>query len=131
MNRLYNPKYKNIVIMDDEICLLWVFERMLENLPVNVFSFINAEEAMNCVRKLRGEVALFTTDYNHPYLSALKMAYMIKGAYPRIPFVVITAYYGKPQRLVKEGLADELFYKPFEKEQYIDLVERHCGLKNA
>ena len=129
MNRLYNFAYKNMIIMDDESVVVNMYERLLENRPVNIFAFTNAEEAMKCVWKLNGDVSLFTSDYNHPGLSALKMAYMLKGVYPRLPFVIITGYCGNPKRMAKENLVDELLAKPFEMEEFFDLVERHCGLK--
>ncbi len=129
MNRLYNFAYKNMIIMDDESVVVNMYERLLEDRPVNIFAFTNAEEAMKCVWKLDGDVSLFTSDYNHPGLSALKMAYMIKGVYPRLPVVIITGYCGNPKRMAKENLVDELLAKPFEMEEFYDLVERHCGLK--
>lgn len=130
MNRLYNFAYKNMIIMDDESVVVNMYERLLEDRPVNIFAFTNAEEAMKCVWKLNGDVSLFTSDYNHPGLSALKMAYMIKGVYPRLPVVIITGYCGNPKRMAKENLVDELLAKPFEMEEFFDLVERYCGIKN-
>lgn len=130
MNRLYNFNYKNIVMMDDESDVVKMYEMLLEDRPVNIFTYTDANEALKCVWKLDGKVSLFTTDYNHPGLSALKMAYMIKGVYPRLPFVIITGYCGNPKRMAKENLVDELLPKPFEMEEFFDLVDRYCGIKN-
>ncbi len=110
MNRLYNFAYKNMVIMDDELSLVQIYERLLEDLPVNVFSYTNADEAMKCVWKLNGDVALFTTDHQHMGISVCRMANRMKRLYPHIRFVVISAYGGEAPRLIKEGLVDELMY---------------------
>lgn len=84
---------------------------------------------MKCVWKLNGDVALFTTDENHVGIQIREMAERIKRSYPHIRFVVISAYGGRTPELVQEGLVDELMFKPFEKEEYMDLIERHYGLK--
>ncbi len=130
MNRLYNFAYKNIVMMDDELCLLMVYERLLEDYPLNIFTYTDADEAMKCVWKLNGDVALFTTDYQHVGIQVCDMAKRIKNAYPHIRFVVISGYGGRVPELIKEGLVDELLYKSFDTKEYVDLIERHCGLKD-
>lgn len=129
MNRLYNFAYKNVVIIDDESCLLWMYERLLEDYPINIFAFTNAEEAMKCVWKLNGDVTLFTTDENHVGIQVREMAERIKRTYPGIRFVVISAYGGRTPELIQEGLVDELMFKPFDKNEYVDLIDRHLRIE--
>lgn len=129
MNRLYNFAYKNIVMIDDEPHLLMVYEKLLDDHPLNIFAYTDADEAMKCVWKLNGDVALFTTDHQHVGIQVCDMAKRIKRTYPHIRFVVISAYGGTAPQLIKEGLVDELLYKSFDTKEYVDLIERHCGLK--
>ena len=122
MNRLYNFAYKNIVMMDDEPCLLMLYERLLEDYPVNLFTYTDANEAMKCVWKLNSDVALFTTDHQHVGIQVCDMASRIKRIYPHIRFVVISGYGGKAPQLIQKGLVNVLMDKPFEKDDYRRLM---------
>lgn len=91
----------------------------------------NAEEALLLLKNDSG-FSLIVSDVNMGRLSGYDLLRQVKGDYPHIPMVLVTAYASIADSVVaiKEGAVDYLV-KPFEPDALLEVVARHAGLAGA
>ncbi|MFD0713273.1 helix-turn-helix domain-containing protein [Paenibacillus sp. GCM10027626] len=115
----------NILIADDETVILEGLQRTITSrFPEHqTYLAVNAEEAVTILRAQRIDLAL--TDILMPGMSGLELMKLSRNQYPRIRWVVISAYseFSYAQEAVRLGAKDYLL-KPIGKEAVIQLVER-------
>lgn len=79
-----------ILIVDDDPVSLSLLSKLVEQLDYNV---ILAEDGMRAFDIIRSEtVDLVIADYEMPRVNGLELLQKVKAGFPRLPFILVTAY---------------------------------------
>lgn len=79
-----------ILIVDDDQVSLSLLSKLVEQLDYNV---ILAEDGMKAFDIIRSEtVDLVISDYEMPRVNGLELLAKVKSGFPRLPFILVTAY---------------------------------------
>lgn len=102
---------KKVLIVDDEFEFVNDFAKGLEMFGYEVYKAADGEGALNVIEKKKPDIVL--CDYRLPDIDGDKILEKTKPSYPKIKFVMITAYYDEvvEKRLRNLG-ADEVIFKP-------------------
>jgi DNA-binding NtrC family response regulator len=115
---------ENILIVDDELDMLELLELIiLDKTPYQVSTTNNPLEAL----QLLGEKPfdLLITDLRMPAMGGLEVIREVRGRYPDLPVIVITAYGSSEsaEEAVRAGAYDYIT-KPFRKEHILISIDR-------
>ncbi|GMK43513.1 response regulator [Paenibacillus glycanilyticus] len=118
----------NILIVDDENVIREGIQRTLNNrFPAySTYLAVNAEEAVTQLRKHHIDIVL--TDILMPGMTGLELMNLTRSMYPRVRWVVISAYseFSYAQEAVRLGAKDYLL-KPIGKEMLAEMIEKISG----
>lgn len=104
---------EHVLVVDDEIEVARLLERMLVARGYHVTTFTSAEEAAAEFHAHPRAYQLVVTDQTMPRLTGVELARRLKAIRPDIP-VVLTTGYGDPLTTMPEGSAvDAVAAKPF------------------
>jgi two-component system nitrogen regulation response regulator GlnG len=81
---------KKIWILDDDKSIRWVLQKALEKNNYNVFAFGNTNEAINHFNHDLPD--LIVSDIKMPGESGLQFLEKVKGKFPNIPVIIMTAF---------------------------------------
>jgi len=102
---------KKVLIVDDELEFVNDFAKGLEIFGYEVYKAGDGEGALNIIEKKKPDIVL--CDYRLPDIDGDKILGKIKMQYPRLKFVMITAYYDEVMEKRFRNLgADEVIFKP-------------------
>jgi two-component system nitrogen regulation response regulator GlnG len=110
-------------IIDDDRSIRWVFEKALtrEDIPFRTFS--NAQEALHALSGTPPQVVV--SDIRMPGGSGLDLLQQIKGRFPLLPVIIMTAYSDLESAVSAfQSGAFEYLPKPFDVDQAVDLIRR-------
>src|ERR1700759_4336033 len=79
-----------VLVVDDDSVSLSLLSKLIEKLDYNV---VKAESGAQALNALKSEsVALVVADSDMPDLNGLELLKTVKGAFPSLPFILVTAY---------------------------------------
>lgn len=114
----------DILIVDDEAMLVQSIQIGLQYLGYGVITANSGEGAMRCLYDKGGKVDLVITDYLMPGMNGMEFLQMLRGVYPDLPVLFMSAY--ADTKLVIEALrsrCDGFLEKPFSLQQLIGEIE--------
>jgi two-component system, NtrC family, nitrogen regulation response regulator GlnG len=114
---------KPVWIIDDDRSIRWVFEKALtrENIAFKVFS--SADEALNALATETPQVVV--SDIRMPGESGLELLQKIRGRFPNMPVIIMTAYSDLESAVAAfQGGAYEYLPKPFDVDHAVALIRR-------
>jgi DNA-binding NtrC family response regulator len=116
---------RTILLVDDDVELLRALTKVLEKEGYEVVPQPSADDAIRLVNDTRRQFDLVITDVSMPGLSGAGLLTAFKGAFPKIPVIIITAFadWGQYMDALREG-AFEYLYKPIEKSDLLAAVGR-------
>jgi len=122
---------KNLfLIVDDEPEICWVFEHILKKNGFACRKALSAREAMTLADQYTFCLAFF--DAKLPDLDGIELARQIRRTHPRLPIVIVSAYFYRDDITIEEaiqsGLVAGFISKPFihdEIKRVIDLYASH------
>ena len=85
-----DAKNKKIWILDDDKSIRWVLQKALEKYSYNVTAFGNTNEAINQFNHDMPD--LIVSDIKMPGESGLQFLEKVKGKFPNIPVIIMTAF---------------------------------------
>jgi CheY-like chemotaxis protein len=83
---------EHVLIVDDELAIVTLLQRMLETRGYRVTSFTSSEEALASFRRDPGSFDAVVTDQTMPRLSGVELAVAIHAVRPDIPVLLTTGY---------------------------------------
>ena len=83
-------KKSRLLVVDDELSIREILQILFEQDGYTVFLADSAEEAIKILEK--EPVDLVLSDLNLPQLSGLDLLRILREKYPKVVFVMITAY---------------------------------------
>ena len=113
----------SVWIVDDDSSIRWVLQKILEKHGVGTRGFSCAQEALNAFEEEIPQVVV--TDLKMPGMSGYEFLQEIKGRFPSLPVILMTAY-GDLEAAVEafqKGAFDYL-PKPFDLEKAVELIRR-------
>ncbi len=116
-----------VLLVDDEPHVTEIIGRILSQAKIEPLAASSGEEALNLLRTHR--VDLVITDILMPGMSGLELLEKIKGLYPTLPVIVLTAH--GDFYVAKEALNRGAFYfltKPFNKSTILNISEKALRL---
>ena len=112
-----------ILVVDDEVMMRQLLEKILGREGYRVFSAADGEEALAVMG--REEINIVISDLQMPGMSGFDLLKAVKKDYPQIGIIMMTAY--GDTYTVKDALllgADEYITKPFKSFEISMVVER-------
>jgi len=114
---------KPVWIIDDDRSIRWVFEKALKREDIPFLSFSSVQEAEAALEKDTPQVVV--SDIRMPGASGLDLLQRLKGRYPRLPVIIMTAYSDLESAVAAfQGGAFEYLPKPFDVDHAIELIRR-------
>lgn len=112
----------NILLVDDDKDFREEFCDYLDE--YHVIGVSNGIKALNVLRKPH-EIDLVILDVMMPALSGTKILKKIKGAYPKLPVIILTGYSTKDVAVeALRGKADDYLEKPLQINKAREIIER-------
>jgi len=114
---------KPVWIIDDDRSIRWVFEKALKREDIPFLSFSSVQEVEAALEKDVPQVVV--SDIRMPGASGLDLLQRLKGRYPRLPVIIMTAYSDLESAVAAfQGGAFEYLPKPFDVDHAIELIRR-------
>ncbi len=118
-----------VLIVDDEPEICWVFEHILKKNGFACQKALSAREAMNLADQYAFCMGFF--DAKLPDLDGIELAREIRITHPRLPIVIVSAYFYRDDLTIEEaiqsGLVAAFISKPFEHEEIKRVIELHAS----
>jgi len=112
-----------VMVVDDELMMRKLVEKVLTRDGFQVVSAGDGEEAMRVLSEKRVDIII--SDINMPRLNGFELLRSVKQKFPNIAVILMTAY--GDTYSVKDALllgADEYVTKPFQAHEIALIVER-------
>jgi len=112
-----------ILVVDDELMMRQLLEKILRRDGYRVFSAVDGEEALAIMG--REAISIVISDLQMPGMSGFDLLKVVKKNYPQTGIIMMTAY--GDTYTVKDALllgADEYITKPFKSFEISMVVER-------
>lgn len=84
---------RRILLVDDHLTLALTLGKILELQGYAVTTAASGEEALEALQQDRPDIVL--SDVKMPGMSGLELMQQVRGNYPNLPFILITAYTGE------------------------------------
>ena len=81
-----------VLLVDDDVQVLYVHEYMLLRLGANVITANDGEEGIEIFNRKRGEIGLVITDYIMPGMDGFKFAKRVREKCLKTPIALCTGY---------------------------------------
>jgi signal transduction histidine kinase/ActR/RegA family two-component response regulator/HAMP domain-containing protein len=118
---------ETIFLVEDRDSVRATIVRHLRSAGYTVEDFRDGAEVIERIE--RGSLTspdLVVTDLAMPRLDGEQLVARLKSVWPKVPVLIVTGYdaQASAQRMMEEGLADDLLQKPFESEQLLSAVRQ-------
>lgn len=116
MTESCKPKncHKKVILIDDELDILElypiVFRSFLPKFTLDIHTFTNGDQAFQYIKRNHDSIDLVFTDNNHPGMSGISIAQVIKMSYPNIKIMISTAALNK--KIVRLSQQNSDYYTP-------------------
>ena len=121
----------HVAVVDDEEDILFIIEQILEELPLEVHSFINPKEALEYISGDPQKINLLVTDFRMPQMSGLELIQKIRKLNSSMRIIIISAFEPTGREIesaIKELGISTLITKPFTIETMQKWVTRDLFL---
>jgi len=114
---------KPVWIIDDDRSIRWVLEKALAREDIEFKSFASADEATQALT--HGAPQMVISDIRMPGSSGLELLQTLRGQYPHLPVIIMTAYSDLESAVSSfQGGAFEYLPKPFDINHAVELIRR-------
>jgi len=113
-----------ILLVDDDIHLLNMAEKMIERLGYNVISHHNSEDALEIFQDFPGQFDLVITDFRMPNMNGAELSREILKIDPDMPIIMCSGFSSEFGEEEAESLGIARFIrKPLMKKDFALLIE--------
>jgi signal transduction histidine kinase/ActR/RegA family two-component response regulator len=115
----------HILLVDDEVMLAQVGQRLLERLGYSVDTCTNPNEAMSCFRAAPHQFDLVITDLTMPDMNGVQLITILRVIRPDMPVILCTGFGHTLDEEALEALGvNALLHKPIETPELAETVHR-------
>lgn len=115
---------QRILLVDDEVALTAVFERMLKRLNYEVTVTNNPQEAIALFQKEPGHYHLLITDLTMPQMDGLNLARQVHDIRPELPIMLVSGYCALTTENLRAAGICELVEKPVSLAAIAEAIHR-------
>jgi CheY-like chemotaxis protein len=112
---------RTVLVIDDEPMVRVVVGRLLEEWGFKAVEAENGQAGLQTARKLNGDLSMVISDLAMPQMDGYEFARVFRQLYPGVPILFIT---GKSSSSVPSSGRDQLLFKPFDPDTFLDAVAR-------
>ena len=112
-----------ILVVDDDNVSLSLLCKLVEKLDYNVIQAQNGIQARDILKEQA--VDLVIADYDMPDMDGLELLKFVKGTFPRLPFILVTAY--SNVKVIREAWSNGAF-DFFQKPVFVDRLNQTIRL---
>ena len=113
-----------ILLVDDDVQLLSLAEKIIDRLGYNVISHASSRDALEIFRDLPGQFDLVITDFRMPGMNGAELSREILRINPEIPIIMCSGYSSDFGEEDAESLGIRWFIrKPLMKKDFATLIE--------
>jgi two-component system, cell cycle sensor histidine kinase and response regulator CckA len=124
-----NGKPYRILLVDDDIHLLKLGERIIKGLGYNVISHTKSTDALEIFRDLPNQFDLVITDYRMPEMDGAELSKEILKITPDIPIIMCSGFSSDFSEKDANELGINWFIrKPLMKKDFAKLIEEALDL---
>ncbi len=124
-----NDKQHRILLVDDDIHLLKLGERIIQGLGYNVISHTKSTDALELFRDLPNQFDLVITDYRMPEMDGAELSKEILKITPDIPIIMCSGFSSDFSEKDAHTLGISWFIrKPLMKKDFAKLIEEALDL---
>jgi DNA-binding NtrC family response regulator len=118
-------KQTTILLVDDDAEVLKALRKVLEKDGFEVLPYTDAPSAMRFINDTKRNFDLVITDVSMPGMTGTAFLNVVKGAFPKVPVIIITAFgdWGQYMETIRNG-ACEYLNKPLDKSELLSAVRR-------
>src|SRR5690606_27485155 len=118
---------ENILIVDDDVQILELIQRLLQSLNYHTYKAISVKEAIAILQDR--SIDLLITDLQMPGVDGLQLVKYVSEHFPDIPKLAVTGFPSVDGALkaMKSGVMDYLI-KPFTKDELKNAVQKSLAL---
>lgn len=125
---------ETIFLVEDRDSVRATIVRHLRSAGYTVEDFRDGAEVLE--RMERGPLPspdLVVTDLAMPRMDGEQLVVRLKEVWPKVPVLIVTGYDARAsaERMMEEGLADDLLEKPFESEQLLSAVRQLLDTRSS
>ena len=122
--------YNILIVEDDDVSYLLLSE-ILSSYPLKITRALDGEEAIMHFSQNKSNFDLVLMDIKLPKINGYDATQAIKGIYPSIPIIAVTAY-AHSQGIIDcyNSGCDDFISKPFDINRIVKLVEQYLVLRN-
>ena len=125
-----SPANKHILIVDDELLLVKVNKRRLENLGYKVTATTDSKDALEKVREQKEQFDLIITDQTMPGLTGADLAQEVLKLHPDMPIIMCTGHSDiiSERDALALGIKKYIF-KPIQGDELVNAVREVLNVK--
>jgi len=115
----------NILLAEDDECVLKCYTKFLEQKCHNVFAFEDGEDALNFFMQDPQQIDLIISDHSMLCMDGDELFYKVREIIPDLPFVLATGLDETSEivlKLIDEGAI--ILTKPIKEEQLLTIVKQ-------
>lgn len=120
-------KYRNILIIDDEIEFAKMTSYLLECVPYRTVIKTNGKDGINALKREKFDLAI--CDIGLPDINGLELIHKIRESGDDIPFIITTGFYDFKERADTQNLTYvSIIEKPYVNSEFLELVQKMMTL---
>ena len=121
---------ENILLIDDELSILQLEERMLGSLGYRTTTRTSSVEALELFRNKPDEFDLVVTDHSMPNMTGSKLAEAMVAIRPDIPIILCTGFFELDISKQTEGkIVRRIIMKPVDKKKLAAAIRHELDPK--
>jgi DNA-binding NtrC family response regulator len=120
----------NLLLIDNEIDQLQSLKRALKSKGYFVFEALGAEEGLECLDRMAGQIDLVLTDYDMSGMDGLELLKRIRNRYGPLPVILVSGH--AERKMLIEAIrqrCDGFVEKPFTLFHLVEEIERVADLR--
>ena len=121
---------KKILLVDDDIKVLSAMKRLMLFEGWEVLHVLNGDEALKIFEESSFDLVI--TDFKMPGMNGIELSDILKGKFPALPVILLTAYADK--KLILKAFSNrtivDIITKPWDEEVLLDKIRTHLSSKS-
>lgn len=125
-----SSKHEKVMVIDDDIDIVFIIRRHLEKWGYSVDTFTDPLHALEVFKQSKGRYDLVLADVNMPEMNGIALAAMMQKIKPDTKIVIMTAFEVLPEELrasLPSISRKDILHKPFSMTEVCGAVKKRLA----